>query len=99
MFNITSVTRDNKAITFDRAKTYIDNRGFIYAGDDLQTDDVINIEAKSVYINPSGTTNVYTATATITVDGSANSIGKYCAVEAMPFISYVDGTLEATASE
>lgn len=99
MFSITSVTRANTAITFNRAKTYIDNRGFIYAGDDLQTGDVINIEAKSVYINPSGTTNVYTATATVTVGESANSIGKYCAVEAMPFISYVDGTVEVTASE
>ena len=103
MFSIVSVTRkDDKdtsqPIAFNAAKTFVDNRGFIHAGDDLQIGDEITIQATSVYINPSGATNVYTASETITL-AQSNFVGKIRPVEVLPFITYSDSTFEATASE
>lgn len=103
MFSIVSVTRkDDKdtsqPIAFNAAKTYVDNRGFIHAGDDLQIGDEITIQATSVYINPSGATNVYTASETITL-ALSNFVGKISPVEELPFITYGESTFEATASE
>ena len=102
MFNIVSVTRNvggkSTTVAFNQAKTYVDNRGFIHVGDDLQVGDQITIQAQSVYINPSGSTNVYTANQTVEVMRSP-FVGKACPVESYPFISYIESTDEATASE
>lgn len=102
MFNIVSVTRSvgetSTTVAFNKAKTYVDDRGFVHVGDDLQVGDTINIQAKSVYINPSGQTNVYTASDTATI-GQSPYANKQCPVEVMPFINYIDTNNEATASE
>ena len=104
MFSITSVERQVSGadtptpVAFNAAKTYVDDRGFIHTGDDIIVGDVINIEAKSVYINPSGATTVYTDNINVTV-AESDFIGKNCPVEVLPFINYTDQTIEATASE
>lgn len=101
MFSIVSVVRNmgekTEAVPFNAAKTYVDNRGFVHIGDDLQGGDVITIQGTSVYINPSGTTKTFTATLAITA--RLNQRNKECDIEHYPFICYIDMTMETTASE
>lgn len=104
MFSITSVKRTAPGgdiptpVAFNAAKTFVDDRGFIHTGDDIQVGDTITVEGKSVYINPSGATTVYTDNINVTVIES-DFIDKNCPVEVLPFINYTDHTNEATASE
>jgi hypothetical protein len=101
MFSIVSVTRDmgetTDVVPFNAAKTYVDNRGFVHIGADLQGGDVITIQGTSVYVNPSGTTQTFTDTLDVTarIDGR----NKECYIEHYPFINYTDMTMETTASE
>ena len=101
MFSIVSVARNmgetSEAIAFNAAKTYVDNRGFVHIGDDLQAGDVITIQGTSVYINPSGTNKTFTATLDVTTRRVPGS--KECYIEHYPFINYTDMTMETTASE
>lgn len=103
MFKIVSVNRTAPGddaptpVAFNPAKTYVDNRGFVHIGDDLEGGDVITIQGTSVYINPSGTTQTFTATLNITT--RVNRAQKECYTEHYPFITYTDMTMETTASE
>lgn len=48
-------------------RTWVDEYGVLHAGEDLVANDVITIVAKSVYLNPSGSTSSYTDSTTVTV--------------------------------
>ena len=48
--------------------TRVDNYGILHVGKNLQTGDVISITATSTYINPSGATETFTDTETVTVE-------------------------------
>ena len=48
--------------------TRVDNYGILHVGKTLQTGDVITITATSTYINPSGATETFTDTETVTVE-------------------------------
>lgn len=48
--------------------TRVDNYGILHVGKNLQTGDVISITATSTYINPSGSTETFTDTETVTVE-------------------------------
>ena len=51
------------------SRTYVDKYGVLHVQKSkLQTGDVITVTATSTYINPSGATTEYTATATVTVE-------------------------------
>ena len=60
-----SVTRDSVAVNSPR--TRVDEYGILHAAKTLETGDVITITATATYINPSGTFEPLTDTATITV--------------------------------
>ena len=82
------------------SRTYVDNAGVLHTQKTgLEIDDVITVTATSVYVNPSGQTPAYTATATVTIVESGETPEKECAVETDPYIAYVSETIEATASE
>ena len=50
------------------SKTRVDRNAVLHVGDDLLAGDVITVTATSAYINPSGSTNTYTASSTFTVE-------------------------------
>ena len=51
--------------------TYVDSYGVLHAQKTgLEVGDVITVTAKSAYINPSGSTTTFTATATVTIVAS-----------------------------
>ena len=64
-----SRTADNETVPVAlNSRTYVDSYGVLHLQKTgLETDDVITVTAKSAYINPSGATTVFTATATVTV--------------------------------
>jgi hypothetical protein len=64
-----SRTADNETVPVAlNSRTYVDSYGVLHLQKTgLEADDVITVTAKSAYINPSGATTVYTATATVTV--------------------------------
>ena len=64
-----SRTADNETVPVAlNSRTYVDSYGVLHLQKTgLEVDDVITVTAKSAYINPSGATTVYTATATVTV--------------------------------
>lgn len=82
------------------SRTYVDNYGILHVQKSgLEEGDTITVTAKSAYINPSGTTTSYSATATVTLAEPELNGAKECAVEQKPFIMYVDETESVTASE
>lgn len=82
------------------SRTYVDNYGMLHAQKTgLEVGDEITITATSAYINPSGATTTFTATATATVIAPVAQGAKDCAVSTDPYIEYTDTTEEATASE
>lgn len=82
------------------SRTYVDNYGILHVQKSgLEADDVITVTAKSAYINPSGSTTTYTATAEITLTEPVGKGAKECSVATDPYITYTDVTDEATASE
>lgn len=98
MFSV-SAMRGDVAIPLN-SRTYVDNYGVLHVQKSgLDIDDVITVEAKSTYINPSGSTTTYTATATATVIAPTNGGAKECSVSTEPYIEYTNTTDEATASE
>lgn len=82
------------------SRTYVDNYGILHVQKSgLEADDVITVTAKSAYINPSGVTTSYTATAEVTLIDPIGKGAKECSVSTDPYITYTDVTEEATASE
>jgi hypothetical protein len=82
------------------SRTYVDSYGVLHAQKTgLEVGDEITITAKSAYINPSGATTTFTATATATVIAPVAQGAKDCPVSLNPYIEYTDATEEATASE
>ncbi len=82
------------------SRTYVDNYGVLHAQKTgLEVGDEITVTAKSAYINPSGATTTFTATATATVIAPVAQGAKDCPVSLNPYIEYTDTTDEATASE
>lgn len=82
------------------SRTYVDAYGKLHVQKSgIQIGDVLTVTAKSAYINPSGATSTFTATATATVVAPENGGAKECAVAENPYIEYTDTTEEATASE
>lgn len=96
---VRSVESDTVAVPLN-ARTYVDNNGILHTQKSgLQVGDIITVTAQSVYVNPSGETTVYTATATVTVIAPVVNGAKECAVETDPYITYTDETTDVTASE
>lgn len=94
-----SVSTTSEGVSLN-SRTYVDNYGILHvqkAG--IKPGDTITVTAKSAYINPSGKTESYTATATATIVEPSKHGAKECAVTEKPFIEYTDETDEATASE
>lgn len=82
------------------SRTYVDDYGVLHVQKSgLEADDVITVTATSAYINPSGSTTTFTATAEATVIDPVAQGAKDCSVATDPFITYTDTTEEATASE
>lgn len=83
-------------------RTYVDARGILHVQKTgVQVGDIITITATSrgAYVNPSGNTTVYTATATATVTAAEDNGQKECQVETEPYITYTDETEYVSASE
>ena len=82
------------------SRTYVDSYGVLHVQKTgLEAGDEITVTAKSAYINPSGVTTSYTASATVTLTAPVAQGAKECPVSVDPFITYTDSTNDATASE
>lgn len=94
-----SAKRGEEAVALNM-RTYVDAYGVLHVQKTgIEEDDVITVAAKSVYINPSGETTVFNASATVTVVAPTPHGAKECSVARDPYIEYTDETEEATASE
>lgn len=72
-------------------KTYVDAYGVLHVQKSgLKVGNTVTVTAKSAYINPSGATTVYTATATATIVASTGDGAKNDPVDERPFIQYTD---------
>ena len=72
-------------------RTYVDAYGVLHVQkSDVKAGDTITVTAKSAYINPSGTTNTYAATATATIVDATGDGAKNEPVDERPFIQYTD---------
>ena len=82
------------------SRTYVDSYGMLHIQKSgLEAGDEIAVTAKSVYVNPSGATTVYTANATVTLTTAEQQGAKECSVAEKPFITYTDDPDTASASE
>lgn len=82
------------------SRTYVDSNGVLHLQrTGLRAADAINIEATSIYINPSGETQTYSASLTLNVVAQEAQGVKECSVEEFPYIEYTGTTDPATASE
>ena len=82
------------------SRTYVDNYGVLHLQKTgITAGDTITVTAKSAYINPSGATTSYTATATVTATAPVAYPAKQCPVATDPYIEYTDTTEDVTASE
>lgn len=98
MFEV-AASREDDAIPLN-ARTYVDSYGVLHAQKTgLQVGDVITVSAKSVYVNPSGETQTFTATTNVTVIAKPDIGAKECAVAELPYIQYTDENEPVTASE
>lgn len=98
---VRSVDEAVQAVQLNK-RTYVDARGVLHVQKQgVQAGDIITITAtsKGAYVNPSGETTVYTATATATVTAAEDNGQKECPVEEKPYIEYTDVTETASASE
>lgn len=79
-------------------KTFVDSHGKLHVQKTgLQVGDIITVLATSAYINPSGETSEYTATATATVTNAADFGYKETPVDIEPYIDYSATTDEQDA--
>lgn len=65
-FELVGVDSDGKAIELN-SRTYVDKYGVLHVQKKIADGSVITVTATSAYINPSGTTTEYTASATVTI--------------------------------
>lgn len=73
------------------SKTYVDAYGVLHVQKGgVKAGNTITVTAKSAYINPSGSTTAYTATATATIVAAANGGAKADKVDTDPYIVYTD---------
>lgn len=94
-----TVNNETVAVSLN-SRTYVDNYGVLHVQKTgIEIGDIITVNAKSAYINPSGSTSVFEASATATVIEPAAVGPKDCPVSANPYIEYTDTTEEASASE
>lgn len=85
-----AASRSGSAIPLN-SRTYVDAYGKLHVQKTgLQADDVITITAKSTYINPSGSTTPYTATATVTVVAPELPGAKNTITATDPYITYTN---------
>lgn len=92
-----TVDDDTVAVPLNR-KTYVDSHGKLHVQKTgLAAGDVITVTATSAYINPSGETTEYTATATATVTAPTVLGYKDQPVDTDPYITYTDETVEQDA--
>lgn len=81
-------------------RTYVDNYGVLHVQKTgVAVGDVITVTAKSVYLNPSGATVVYSDSADVEIVAAVGHGAKECAVATDPYITYTDETETVTASE
>lgn len=82
------------------SRTFVDDYGRLHVQKSgIEAGDVITVTAKSVYVNPSGTTETFTASYAATVIDRPTQGAKECSVETEPYIEYTDETEQASASE
>lgn len=82
------------------SRTYVDNYGILHVQKSgLIEDDIITVNAKAVYVNPSGDTSAFSDTAEVTIIEPVAQGAKECAVSTDPYITYTDETDSVTASE
>ena len=82
------------------SRTYVDNYGVLHVQKTgVAVGDVITVTAKSVYLNPSGATTVYSDSADVEIIAAVGHGAKECAVATDPYITYTDETETVTASE
>lgn len=82
------------------SRTYVDAYGQLHVQKSgINIGDIITVTARSVYVNPSGTTSTFTAQCNATVVAPEDGGAKECAVAKEPYIEYTDVTNEASASE
>lgn len=99
-FTVSATNADADEAVSLNTRTYVDAYGVLHVQKTgLTAGDIITVTAKSTYVNPSGATTDYTATATLTVTAATVAGAKECAVAQNPFIEYTDTTEPATASE
>lgn len=73
------------------SKTYVDAYGVLHVQKSgVKVGDTLTVTAKSAYINPSGTTTVYTATTTATIVAATDNGAKESKVDTDPYIVYTD---------
>ena len=94
-----SAMRGDDAVSLN-SRTYVDAYGVLHVQKTgIEAGDVITVDASSVYVNPSGATTTFTASATVTVIAPVAQGAKECAVATDPYITYTDTTEDVTASE
>lgn len=71
------------------SRTYVDSYGVLHVQkSDVKAGDTLTVTAKSAYINPSGATTSYTATATATIVEAEDMGAKEGPVDEKPYIVY-----------
>ena len=99
-FEVSATNADADEAVSLNTRTYVDAYGVLHMQKTgLTAGDLVTVTAKSTYVNPSGATTDYTASATLTVAAATVAGAKECAVAQKPFIEYTDTTEPATASE
>lgn len=94
-----AATRGGEAVPLN-SRTYVDNYGKLHVQKTgVEVGDVFTVNAKSSYINPSGETRTFEATATVTIVAPENFTAKECPVAKEPYIEYTNVTEDVTASE
>ena len=82
------------------SRTYVDDRGILHLQKSgMEVGDVITVSASSTYVNPSGSTTVFTDSIDVGVIAATSHGAKECPVETDPYITYTDETEPVTASE
>lgn len=94
-----SAMREDEAIALN-SRTYVDAYGKLHVQKTgLQAGDAIHVKATSVYVNPSGQTQAFTAETDVVVTDPVANGAKNCKVATDPYITYTDTTEDVSASE
>jgi hypothetical protein len=65
-YELSAADAKGKAVTLN-SRTFVDDLGQLHVGEKVPSGTVITVKATSTYVNPSGATTEYSATATVTV--------------------------------